>query len=62
MAEPYHGRRHLGEDFCLPDERDLFVVGIMSGGILSPSALTAGGKCLAVKRPRWPGVKPNFKK
>ena len=23
LAEPHHGRRHLGHNFCLPDERDL---------------------------------------
>ncbi len=25
LAEPHHGRRHLGHNFCLPDERDLRV-------------------------------------
>lgn len=23
LAEPHHGRRHLGHNVCLPDERDL---------------------------------------
>jgi len=27
LAEPHHGRRHLGHNFCLPDERDLPVRG-----------------------------------